>query len=71
MQSCIVGRMEDISLQVAREELDEWARDRARVDKTRDPLVRRALSAGVPKIEVRRRTGIARTTIDRIAASSG
>lgn len=35
----------------------------------RDDLVRGAVSAGVPKMEIFRRTGIARSTIDRILRS--
>lgn len=53
--------------QVAREELAEWAELARRVTESRDPLIRRVLRAGLPKSEVRRFTGLARTTIDRIA----
>lgn len=45
--------------------LAEWAANNAR----RDSIVRAALDAGVAKSEVHKLTGIARTTIDRIAAS--
>lgn len=33
-------------------------------------MVRRALRAGLSKIEIVRRTGIARSTVDRICATS-
>lgn len=47
----------------ARRALAEWAANDAR----RDDVVRAALSAGVTKTEVYEMTGIARSTIDRIA----
>jgi hypothetical protein len=47
----------------ARRALAEWAANNAR----RDDVVRAALSAGIAKTEVHQLTGLARTTIDRIA----
>lgn len=46
----------------ARDLLDRWARN----DAMRDKVVIRAYQAGVSKREIHVRTGIARTTIDRI-----
>lgn len=62
--------MEDITVQAARRQLDDWAKRRAYVDQERDAMVRRALRAGLSKIEIVRRTGIARSTVDRICATS-
>lgn len=46
----------------ARDVLDRWARNNG----MRDKVVIRAYLAGVSKREIHQRTGIARTTIDRI-----
>lgn len=50
----------------ARRELADWAAN----DGRRDDLVRAALSAGIAKTEIHELTGLARTTIDRIAPES-
>lgn len=49
--------------------LTAWAADHATVTRRRDEVVRAAVDAGVSKNEIHRLTGIARTTIDRIAGS--
>ena len=58
--------MDDAGSDVARTELAGWARDTAKLRKSRDRLVRRAYDAGVRKSEIHRLTGIGRATIDRI-----
>lgn len=54
---------DDFSQQLAVVALAEWAQRQ----RGRDDLVRRALSLGVSKRRIHLVTGIARTTIDRIA----
>jgi hypothetical protein len=49
--------------------LAAWAADHAAAGSRRDEVVRAALDAGLSKSEVHRLTGIARTTIDRIAGT--
>ena len=46
--------------------LSKWAEDQAMLTVQRNQLVTRALAAGVTKQEIHQRTGIARTTINRI-----
>ena len=46
-----------------------WAAEQDAVGSRRDEVVRAALDAGLSKSEVHRLTGIARTTIDRIAGA--
>lgn len=58
--------MEEITPRQARAELDAWAELSKSVDPLRDHTVARALAAGLTKQEIHRRTGIARTTLDRI-----
>jgi hypothetical protein len=48
--------------------LRHWRDDRQRSDVKRDMLVRYALAAGIAKQRIYELTGIARTTINRIAA---
>lgn len=50
--------------QRARDTLDKWGRNNA----MRDKVVVSAYRAGISKREIHQRTGIARTTIDRIIA---
>jgi DNA invertase Pin-like site-specific DNA recombinase len=52
----------------ARDALRSWGRRRQSLERDRDPLVTRALAAGLSKEEVHILTGLGRTTIDRIAA---
>jgi len=47
-------------------QLRSWGRRRRDLKVTRDPLVRRALAAGITKSEVHYATRIGRMTIDRI-----
>ena len=49
--------------------LTAWAAEQDAVDRRRDEVVRAAIGAGVSKSEVHRLTGMARTTIDRIACT--
>ena len=49
--------------------LAAWATEQDAVGSRRDGVVRAAIDAGLSKSEVHRRTGIARTTIDRIAGA--
>jgi len=46
-----------------------WAAEQDAVGSRRDEVVRAALDAGLSKSEVHRLTGMARTTIDRIAGT--
>jgi hypothetical protein len=46
-----------------------WAAERDAVGSRRDEVVQAAIDAGLRKSEVHRLTGMARTTIDRIAAT--
>lgn len=62
----VATRPVPVDAENARRELAEWAANDAR----RDDVVRAALSAGVTKTEVYELTGIARSTIDRIAPES-
>jgi hypothetical protein len=49
--------------------LTAWAAERDAVSSRRDEVVRAAVDAGLSKSEVHRLTGMARTTIDRIAGT--
>jgi hypothetical protein len=49
--------------------LAAWAADHDAVGGRRGEVVRAAIDAGLSKSEVHRLTGIARTTIDRIAGT--
>jgi hypothetical protein len=49
--------------------LADWAADHDAVGRRRDEVVRAAVDAGLSKSEVHRVTGMARTTIDRIAGT--
>jgi hypothetical protein len=57
---------EDNEQGVVRAYLRTWGRRRRTLETDRDPLVRRALAAGISIEEVHQSTGLARTTIDRI-----
>ena len=46
--------------------LSKWAEDQALLTVQRNQLVRQALAAGITKQKIHQRTGIARSTIDRI-----
>lgn len=58
--------MEELTVRQARELLAQWSADQAAITTRRDEVIRAAVDAGLSKSEVHRRTGIARTTIDRI-----
>jgi hypothetical protein len=53
----------------ARQLLAGWAAEQDAVGSRRDEVVRAAIDAGLRKSEVHRLTGMARTTIDRIAGA--
>jgi hypothetical protein len=59
--------MTELTVWRAREMLIAWAAEHRAMAGKREEVVRAALAAGVSKAEVHRLTGIARTTIDRIA----
>ena len=59
----------ELTVRQARELLAGWAAERDAVGSRRDGVVRAAIDAGLRKSEVHRLTGIARTTIDRIAGA--
>jgi hypothetical protein len=58
--------MAELTVRQARELLTEWAA----VVRSRDERVRIAIESGLSKTEVSRVTGMARSTIDRIARSA-
>jgi hypothetical protein len=53
----------------AREMLAAWAADQDAAGRRRDEIVQAGIDAGLSKSEIRRLTGMARTTIDRIAGT--
>jgi hypothetical protein len=69
LQECSVRCIMELTVRQAREMLAVWAAERTAVAGRRDEAVRAAIAAGLSKSEVHRLTGIARTTIDRIAGS--
>jgi predicted dienelactone hydrolase len=66
LQACSIIDMEELTVRQARELLAQWSADQAAITTRRDEVIRAAVDAGLSKSEVHRRTGIARTTIDRI-----
>jgi hypothetical protein len=50
--------------------LVQWGERREQVESERDPLVLGAIAIGISKNRVHVLTGIARTTVDRIAESA-
>jgi hypothetical protein len=69
LQECSVRSVTELTVRQAREMLTAWAAEHDAVDSRRDEVVRAAVDAGLSKSEVHRLTGIARTTIDRIAGA--
>ena len=68
--TCSIDYMlEDPKREAFKDALARWARDRAELDATRDPLVRGAMEAGLSKHRIHVLTGLARTTIDTIVQS--
>ena len=59
----------ELTARRARQMLAAWAADHDAVGSRRDEVVRAAIDAGLSKSEVHRLTGMARTTIDRIAGT--
>jgi hypothetical protein len=59
----------ELTVRKARQMLAGWAAEQDAVGSRRDEVVRAAIDAGLSKSEVHRLTGMARTTIDRIAGT--
>jgi hypothetical protein len=59
----------ELTVRQARQMLAAWAAEHDAVGSRRDKAVRAAIDAGLSKSEVHRLTGMARTTIDRIAGT--
>ena len=59
----------ELTARRARQMLAGWATEQDAAGSRRDGAVRAALGAGLSKSEVHRLTGMARTTIDRIAGA--
>ena len=59
----------ELTARRARQMLAAWAGEQDAAGSRRDGVVRAAIGAGLRKGEVHRLTGIARTTIDRIAGA--
>ena len=59
----------ELTVRRARQMLAGWAAEQDAVGSRRDEVVRAAVEAGLSKSEVHRLTGLARTTIDRIAGT--
>ena len=58
-----------LTVRQARELLAGWAAEQDAAGSRRDGVVRAAVDAGLRKSEVHRLTGLARTTIDRVAGT--
>ena len=69
LQKFSVRSMTELTVRKAREMLTAWAAEQDAVDSRRNEVVRAAIDAGPSKSEVHRLTGMARTTIDRIAGT--
>ena len=48
-----------------------WGKHRHNLEDRRDPLVRKALAAGISIEEIHQSTGLGRSTIDRIKKEAG
>ena len=69
LQKCSMRSVTELTVRQARQMLTAWAAEQDAVGSRRDEVVRAALDAGLSKSEVHRLTGMARTTIDRIAGA--
>ena len=69
LQECSIRSVKELTVRQAREMLAGWAAEQDAVGSRRDEVVRAAIDAGLSKSEVHRLTGMARTTIDRIAGT--
>ena len=69
LQKCSMRSVTELTVRQARQMLTAWAAEQDAVGSRRDEVVRAALDAGLSKSEVHRLTGMARTTIDRIAGT--
>ena len=59
----------ELTVRQARQMLAGWAAEQDAAGSRRDEVVRAAVDAGMSKSEVHRLTGMARTTIDRVAGT--
>lgn len=62
---------EQLTVAAALRELDAWTELQDSADRARDAAIARAIEAGVSKMDIHKRTGIARTTIDRVLFKAG
>ena len=69
LHKCSPRSVTELTVRQARQMLTAWAAEQDAVGRRRDEVVRAALGAGLSKSEVHRLTGMARTTIDRIAST--
>ena len=69
LHKCSTRSVTELTVRQARQMLTAWAAEQDAVDRRRDEVVRAAIDAGLSKSEVHRLTGMARTTIDRIAGA--
>ena len=69
LQKCSMRSVTELTVRQARQMLTAWAAEQDAVGSRRDEVVRAAVDAGLSKSEVQRLTGMARTTIDRIACT--
>ena len=69
LQKCSMRSVTELTVRQARQMLAAWAAEQDAVGSRRDEVVRAAVDAGLSKSEVHRLTGMARTTIDRIAGT--
>jgi len=69
LHKCSMRSVTELTVRQARQMLTAWAAEQDAVDRRRDEVVRAAIDAGLSKSEVHRLTGMARTTIDRIAGA--
>ena len=69
LQKCSMRSVTELTVRQARQMLAAWAAGHDAVGSRRGQAVRAAIDAGLSKSEVHRLTGIARTTIDRIAGA--
>ena len=69
LQKCSVRSVTELTVRQPRQMLTAWAAEQDAVGSRRGEVVRAAVDAGLSKSEVQRLTGMARTTIDRIAGA--
>ena len=69
LQKRSIRSVTELTVRQARQMLAGWAAEQDAAGSRRDEVVRAAVDAGLSKSEVHRLTGLARTTIDRIAGA--